>query len=145
MNATRFPKTVYDSAIDWWVAIMLLLSPIVASVMGVVFFAQQRPGDASIVFLAGAFTIAVTALFTLPCRYTLLDDTLNVRCGIICYSIPFDTIENIELSSSWLSGPALSLKRVRVTAKGRNYLLSPKNREAFIDELNLRRSTKPDD
>ncbi len=124
---------------------MLLLSPVVASVMGVVFFAQQRPGDASIVFLAGAFTIAVTALFTLPCRYTLLDDTLNVRCGIICYSIPFDTIENIELSSSWLSGPALSLKRVRVTAKGRNYLLSPKNREAFIDELNLRRSTKPGD
>lgn len=143
MNATRFPKTVYDSAIDWWVAIMLLLSPIVASVMGVVFFAQQRPGDASIVFLAGAFTIAVTALFTLPCRYTLLDDTLNVRCGIICYAIPFDTIEKIEFSSSWLSGPALSLKRVRVAAKGRNYLLSPKNREAFIDELNLRRSAKP--
>ena len=136
---------VYDSAIDWWVAIMLLLSPIVASVMGVVFFVQQRPGDASIVFLAGAFTIAVTALFTLPCRYTLLDDTLNVRCGIICYSIPFDTIENVELSSSWLSGPALSLKRVRVTANGRNYLLSPKNREVFIDELNLRRSTRHGD
>jgi membrane protein YdbS with pleckstrin-like domain len=121
---------------------MLLLSPIVAAVMGMVLFIQQQPGEASTVFLAGAFAIAVTILFTLPCRYTLLDDTLNVRCGIICYSISLDTIENVELSSSWLSGPALSLKRVRVTARGRHYLLSPKNRDAFIDELNLRRSTE---
>lgn len=138
MNANRFPKFVDDSAIDWWVAAMLLLTPVVSSVIGVAMLMDGQPGDASILFLSGALAIIVTVLFTLPCRYTLLDDTLNVRCGVICYSIPYDTIEGVKRSGSWLSGPALSIRRIRVTARGKYYLISPKNREAFLEELKSR-------
>ncbi len=140
-NSNRLPPTVYDSAIDWWIAAMLLLTPIVASVVGIALLFDSRPGDASILFLAGAIAIVFTALLTLPCRYRLLDDTLNVRCGVICYSIPYDTIENVECSSSWLSGPALSLRRIRLTSRGKHYLISPKNREAFIADLESRLPT----
>ncbi len=117
---------------------MLMITPVVATAMGVALFLDNRPADASIVFLSGAAAIFVTALFTLPCRYTLLDDTLNVRCGVFSYSIPYDTIENVELSGSWLSGPALSLHRIRVTSRGKHYLISPKNREAFLEQIKSR-------
>lgn len=132
-------KLVYDSAVDWWVATLLMLAPLTSVVAGVFALMHNQFDAAMILFLCGAFTIVVTILVTLPCRYTLLDDTLNIRCGILCYSIPLDKIENVKQSSSWLSGPALSLRRVCVTAGGKHYLVSPKNRDGFIEELIKRR------
>ncbi len=140
MNESRWVKHVVDSAIDWWVAALLLLTPGLSAIFGIALMLQQRPTDASILFLCGALAIAVTALFTVPCRYTLLDDTLNIRCGVLFYSIPLQTIQRVELSSSWLSGPALSLRRIEIEANGRRHLISPKNREAFFEELNSRLS-----
>jgi hypothetical protein len=77
----------------------------------------------------------LTIALTQPCRYTILDDSLSIRCGIVFYQIPLDEIESVEPSGSWLSAPALSLRRVKVRSKRRTILISPASREAFIEDL----------
>jgi len=126
---------VYESAIDVWIAVMLLITPLAATAIGIYLVWIERGGDAAVMFLMAALTLVLTGAFTVPCRYTLLADTLSVRCGLICYQIPYRDIRRIEPSSSWLSGPALSLRRVLVATDRKRHYLSPKNREQFMAEL----------
>ena len=132
-NSSR-PR-VYESGVDLWIGIMLLLGPVLTAVLGIHFLMNQRPGDAMTMFLVGAITMLITAMFTTPCRYTLLSDALSVRCGIICYQVPFTDIKTVEKSGTWISGPALSMKRVIVSTQKRNLILSPKDRDEFIADL----------
>ncbi|WP_165440511.1 PH domain-containing protein [Rubripirellula amarantea] len=130
---------VYDSAIDAWVAALLIISPLSSVIIGVYLFLQGQSDDASIMFAAGAFTTMVIVACTLPCRYTLLEDAISIRCGIILfYQVAYTDIESADLSSSWLSGPALSLKRIAIKTKRRTIIVSPKDREQFLSELNER-------
>lgn len=126
---------VYESAIDLWIAAMLLITPLAATAIGISLVWIDRSGDASVMFLTAALTLLLTGAFTVPCRYTLLADTLSVRCGLICYQIPYADIRRIERSASWLSGPALSLRRVLVATDRKRHYLSPKDRDRFIAEL----------
>ncbi|MGI9471558.1 MAG: PH domain-containing protein [Rubripirellula sp.] len=127
--------TVYPSAVDSWIGAMLLLTPICAAAIGIYLLVEGRASDAMILFFTGAVAAVVTIAFTLPCRYTLLDDTLSVRCGLLCYQIPLDTIESVEPSRTMISGPALSMKRVVVKTNRRSYVLSPKDRDQFVSDL----------
>jgi len=129
----------FDSAIDLWLAVLLMLAPGLSIALGLVLFFQGQPGDASVVFLIGAGCLLVTAMFTAPCRYTILTDALSIRCGVLCYQIPLESIESVEKSSSLLSAPALSLRRVSIKTKKRSYLVSPKKRDQFIELLNSQR------
>lgn len=127
--------TVYESAIDWWILALLVMTPILSAIIGVYAIAIGRAGDATWLFIAGAIAAIVTTAFTLPCRYTILEDALSIRCGIIFYQVPFEKITDVSLSSSWLSGPALSIRRVKIqTARG-SHLISPKSREEFVRDL----------
>ena len=137
MNTHKPPTrpTVYDSAIDTWIVLMLLLAPVTATLLGAYLLWLGRPTDASVMFLTAASTFVVTLAFTMPCRYTMLEDTLSIRCGLICYQIPYDSITRVEPSASLRSGPALSTRRVLVEAGNRKHILSPKDREAFIENL----------
>ncbi len=139
MTANKSPSrpTVYESAIDTWIALMLVFAPVMAALLGGYLWWQGRPSDASAMFLTGAVTLVVTIAFTLPCRYTLLRDALSIRCGIICYQIPYDEIIRVEPSASLRSGPALSMRRVLVETNRRRHILSPKQRQEFIDDLTL--------
>ena len=136
MNPTR-PKrpTVYPSAVDSWIGAMLLLTPLCAAAIGIYLMVQGRAGDAMILFLTGAFAAIVTMAFTLPCRYTVLNDALSIRCGVLCYQIPLATIESVEPSRTIVSGPALSMKRVLIKTAKRDYILSPIDRDQFIEDI----------
>ncbi len=114
---------------------MLLLTPVLAAVIGVYAVWIGRPGDATWLFLTGALTAIVTAAFAVPCRYTILDDSLSIRCGLVVYQVPLSTITDVSLSSTWMSGPALSLKRVRVKTQRKTHIISPKFREDFVRDL----------
>ena len=129
---------VYESAIDAWVGILLFMTPFVAAVIGIYAWIIGQPGDASILFAAGGLALLIMLAFSLPCRYTLLEDALSIRCGLMVRQIPFADIQSVKLSSSWKSGPALSLRRVAVRTGRRVVILSPRDREEFIDELRQR-------
>ncbi len=132
-RATR--PTVYESGVDLWIAIMLIVSPVVAAGLGIYLLIDGKHDDAMILFITAAVTLVATAAFTVPCRYTILNDALSVRCGIIFYQVPLEEIEKIEPSSTLRSGPALSMRRVLVTTSKRKHVLSPRKRDQFIQDL----------
>lgn len=127
--------TVYDSAVDLWIALILLLGPSAALAISGYCLLDGRPGEARIFFFTAFATIAVTLAFTTPCRYTVDSDFLSIRCGLLHYQIPLGDIIDVEPSRTLISGPALSLRRVLVRTNKRNHVLSPSQREAFIDDL----------
>ena len=134
-NAKPTRPAVYRSAIDLWVPVLLLMTPVTATFFAVMLIRQGRAADAMTLFLMGAGLLIVTGMFTLPCRYTILEDALSIRCGVLFYQIPFADIQRVERSASLRSGPALSVRRVLVETKSRKYLVSPKDRDAFIADL----------
>ena len=136
----RRDRKVHPSAIDWWLAVLLGFPIVMSVAIGVGLFAVGRSGDAAIMFMSAAGITIVTAIFTVPCRYTLLTDTLSIRCGLICYQIPYSTIREVRLSSTWKSAPALSLRRIVIRTDRREHIISPIDRERFIEQLQARMS-----
>ncbi|TWT82560.1 hypothetical protein CA13_40230 [Planctomycetes bacterium CA13] len=132
---TQKPPIRFDSAVDLWLAALLFLAPVIAAFAGIYLILDGNPGDASILFLIGAASLAITGLFTVPCRYTVLEDSVSIRCGLLCYQIPFDQIQSVEKSGSLYSAPALSIRRVAIRTEKRIYLVSPKDRNEFIETL----------
>ena len=128
-------KSVYVSAVDWWIVVVLMLGPVACVGLTGILLQQGRSQDALYCLLTGVGTLLVTGIFTVPCRYCILPDTLSIRCGVMLIRAPLDQIKSIETSGSWLSGPALSLKRVKISTAARFYLVSPRDRDRFIEEL----------
>ena len=93
-------------------------------------------GLVALAILAGTF--GIVGLVSWPRTYTLADTHLLVRAGLIRMRIPYADITGIEPSSSPLSAPALSLRRVKIRFAGRFQLVSPEPRDAFIGELKER-------
>lgn len=127
--------TVYESGVDAWIAVMLMVTPAIAAVLGAYMLWIGKNGDALILLGTGVTVTVITVALTLPCRYTILDDALSIRCGLVCYQVPLDQIERIERSSTLLSGPALSMRRVLVITRKKRHILSPRERDEFMDDL----------
>ena len=113
----------------------MVVTPVGSAIFGGFSLWLGEAAGATILFAVGGLAALVTAAFTVPCRYTILTDTLSIRCGLIVYQVALSEIENIEKSSSLHSGPALSIKRVLVSTNKRGYLISPKDCDGFIREL----------
>ncbi|OYP38183.1 PH domain-containing protein [Rhodopirellula sp. MGV] len=128
-------RVVYSSAVDWWLAVLLMLGPAICVVVTAVALNQGKQQEALVCLLTGAGVLLITGLLVIPCRYTITGDTLSIRCGLIMTRVPLSQIKQIEKSGSWLSAPALSLRRVKISTASRFYLVSPVDRERFMDEL----------
>ncbi len=137
MTEHKNTSQIYNSAIDAWIAVMLMMTPALAAVIGGYLLWFGRAGDAAIMFASGAFALLVTMAFAIPCRYTILDDALSIRCGLIFYQVPLNEIVSVESTSTLRSGPALSMRRVAVKTSKRTIILSPKDRDRFIADLAL--------
>ncbi len=84
----------------------------------------------------GVVVALVIGLLLIPCHYTLTDDAILIRCGLLRQRIALKDVRAIELSDCPLSAPALSLRRIRIeTMNGREQLISPRDREGFIAEV----------
>ena len=126
---------IYPSGVDLWLVVMLMLAPMTSLVIGVYLLQQGQSGGAITLFLCAVATASLTAAVTIPCRYTLHDDGLTIRCGVLCYQIPLAEIISVTKSATVLSGPALSMKRVLIQTSKRTHILSPKERDSFIENL----------
>jgi len=127
--------TIYHSGVDAWIVAMLLLAPLTSLAIGLYLLQQGQSGGAVTLFLCAAASGSLSAAATIPCRYTLHEDALTVRCGLLCYQIPLAEILSVSKSSTILSGPALSMKRVLIKTSTRQHILSPKQRDSFIKEI----------
>ncbi len=126
----------YPSAVDWWLAVILIASPLFCFGLGIYVLPDSTEGAITTI-LSGVFVAGLTAIF-LPCHYTLHADHLIVRSGILKKKVRYADITEIKLSACPLSSPALSLKRIRIEYAGHSILISPPNREGFIETLRSR-------
>ncbi|MDR0534018.1 MAG: PH domain-containing protein [Verrucomicrobiales bacterium] len=123
----------YYSAVDWWLALILAGVPAALIISGACI------GD-KILMLSGLLVGVVIALLAVPCHYTLTNQALIIKCGLIKQTIPLEKIHDAGKTYNPLSSPALSIKRVKVTGTNGKILtlVSPKDRDAFIADLKTR-------
>ncbi|MEZ5457794.1 MAG: PH domain-containing protein [Steroidobacteraceae bacterium] len=136
------PDKTYNSIIDTWLIVLLGLSLSAILFRGLM---SLRFSTAYAVMVLGvfAFTVLVLLLFCYPCRYTLKADHLLIQSGALRFRVDYADITRIEPSRSWWSGPALSLQRVRIDHGRRCVLVSPMQRERFIEDLAARVDAVP--
>lgn len=137
MNSPSAEKKTYPSAVDTWLAVVLIGTPLAIIGLAALFFSQSLAGGIITIHL-GLLTGAVIAFFSVPCIYTLTDESLTIKCGLREEVIPLRQIQGAEKSSSARSAPALSLKRVKISLAGGHRLISPKNRDGFMSDLAAR-------
>lgn len=123
--------TVYHSKIDWWLATLTLGSIGVPLVWGAL--ELQQPGHVGLILILVAAICASPLALVFPCRYTLADEHLEIKAGILVNEkVMYSDIESAEKSSDPTSAPALSLKRVAIRTPRKVFLVSPKDRDEFI-------------
>jgi hypothetical protein len=134
------PK-IYKTAVDWWLDPTLAIGPLVGA--GVTVGSLVAGQLAAAVIGGGVLTFVVLLymLVVIPIRYEIADGALTVRAGVaLRLVIAWDRVRSIEPSSSPISSPALSMKRLRVTyakpdGKDGWVLISPTDRTAFLADV----------
>jgi hypothetical protein len=89
-------------------------------------------------FIVFHFALALLIYFLIVrIKYTLDDDQLRIYMGPFLYrTIEIQSIRKMEKSNNPLSSPAASLKRIAIHYNKWGYvLISPKDRESFMDEV----------
>jgi hypothetical protein len=124
----------YPSRIDAWLVILVGGSVGIVLVLALASYSHS-PSESLQSLGVLAATLLFSALVGYPCQYTLTDAQLVIRSGLIRQRIAYRDITAIEPSRSPWAAPALSLRRVKVSFSGRFQLVSPRERERFIDDL----------
>ncbi|WP_069963333.1 PH domain-containing protein [Lacunisphaera limnophila] len=130
-------KTVYPTRVDTWLACLLIGAPLFAVTLGL-FTLTYSIGAGVVVIATGLLVGGMIAALTLPCRYTLSNESLKIQSGLIEEEVPLRAIRGVEKTISLFGAPGLSLRRVKVTLQEGSRVISPENRDAFIADLEAR-------
>ena len=132
---------LFKSKVDTWIAVTLMS---VAFLPGLAIVAAYLLGavDATAVVVA-AMSLSVPSILScwlfFSTFYFVDGAHLVVRSGPVTQKIALDTIKAVGLSRSLAAAPALSMDRVEIIfGEHKRVLLSPENRQAFIDTLKMR-------
>jgi hypothetical protein len=135
-------EQVYTSKIDTWLAVVLLAAAIACLVAFGFSFSTGSVAQVVATFPAILIGAALPIWLLVSTSYTLSERTLLVKSGPFKWRIPIKQITSIAPTSSPLSSPALSLDRLRIDyGRGDSIMISPKNKEQFIQDLNVRRGS----
>jgi PH (Pleckstrin Homology) domain-containing protein len=133
----------FESKRDLWIVLMLRVIPIaILAVIGAAWYAQR--GDVRGP-LAGALILIAVELFFFESilrstYYVIEGDTLLIRSSFIKWRVPIREVTRIAPTRSALSSPALSLDRLRIEYSGKAIMISPDDKERFIEAM---RSANP--
>lgn len=133
---------VFRSRIDTWLLFALMLSATIAlSAAGTLLrqvYGMALLIPAGIVAIGAGLPIWILA----GTRYSIMGGILHIRSGPFAWQIPIASITSITPSSSLISSPALSLRRLRVEyGAGNAVLVSPVDHQAFIHAIESTKST----
>lgn len=132
-------ERTFRTRIDLWLALLVGGATAAPLVMAGWLIAQGRFDGVLLLTLWGSAVSAAVLGLTWPVRYTLRDDRLLVRSGWLRWEIPCAAIRRVQPTWSPLAGPAWSLRRVLIEWSAGDFILvSPDDRESFIDELAAR-------
>jgi hypothetical protein len=133
MTAMRF-----DSRRDAWLVLLLRGLPIVIlAVLAIGWDARHRGMAGPIA--AVVILILFEAFFfesLLRSTYYLIDgDTLVIRSSFLKWRVPIAKILSVTPTRSPVSSPALSLDRLAILYDGKRILVSPQDKQRFIEAL----------
>ena len=133
---------VFKSAVDWWyylvvvvvtiVTLFVILPPLASGQLSI-------PLGVAIIILS----VGLPVWLLLSTSYRVETDSMLINSGPFSWTIPLAEIQSIEPSRSPLSSPALSLDRLEIQyGSGKSVLVSPVDREAFLDAVGINKSAK---
>jgi hypothetical protein len=124
----------FRSKVDWVFIVGAAVSAL-GGVFGFVVAAREgHPWIGASAFMA----IAIVAWVWASTRYVITHRSLLVRCAFVRMDIPIESIQGVRRTSSILSAPALSLDRIEVRHRRGSVVLSPRERDRFIQALRSR-------
>ncbi len=132
---------MYRSKVDAWLVCLMAIAVLAALIGCWRVLAMQMPGQWIFVVPTMLFAVGLpTWLMSTTC-YFFEDATLVVRSGPFRWRLPIREIVKVEPTRNPLSSPALSLDRLRINyGPGKWIMISPLEREAFLADLERRRS-----
>ncbi|WP_425392944.1 PH domain-containing protein [Ekhidna sp.] len=120
MKVYRSRKSILLGAFIWGV----LLLPLLIDGNGIIFLSFYT------------LILGFVAIIWFGIAYKINDSLLWIMIGPLCvYKIAIDEIQSVNRSYNPLSSPAASLRRMLVTFKGGEILISPKNEKKFVAHL----------
>lgn len=133
-------EQIYTSKIDTWFAILVLGVVVVCGAVFVFALWSGSTNNAVASIPAMVLGAGLPVWLMLSTTYTIGESSLLVRSGPFKWQVPIAGITGITPTSNPLSSPALSLDRLRIDyGRGKSLMISPKNKEQFIRDLEARR------
>ncbi|MBX3183705.1 MAG: PH domain-containing protein [Polyangiaceae bacterium] len=125
----------YRSKVDGWMVGVLWLMPLIT--IGVLLIFVVTGNYAELPWAVGSclFVVALYGGLVLSMRYGISSDQLIVRFGLVRVRVPVASISTVEPTSNPISSPALSLDRVSVQYDSKELIISPDEREQFLQTL----------
>lgn len=124
------------SAVDAWLVAVLAAAAATALVP---LARGGAPAEIAAGLVAVGALLAAIVLLGWPCTYTLAEDRLLIRSGLLLrVEIPYARMRDAYPSCNPLSAPAWSLRRIRIDLDRGIALISPLDRERFLAELRQR-------
>jgi len=123
-------KTVYKSAVSWWLWALVAIPVVITSVITVM------DGDWATLLIHALVALFVGHLF-FTTYYTVEGNTLTVKSSVLInIKIDIATIRKITETNNPLSSPALSLDRLWIDyGKNGAVMISPEDKEGFIRHI----------
>ncbi len=134
----------FPTKVDLWAKVLLifcLLYAIVCLGFGIYYIFYNLV--TALIFIGSALVMLIL-LITLvwPISYTLRESDLLVKFGWVKLKIAYTDISDVCTTKSWLAGPALSMDRLAITHKSLSTIISPSDKDKFLEELGKRVSIK---
>jgi len=136
-DSMNMNSKVYPSRVDLWIAVILIAIPLFPIGLGT-YLTIVIGWIGVICIMLGILIAGLMIIMTIPCKYTLTDDSLIVQCGWNEEIIKIHRIKSVLPSHNLLSAPALSLKRVKLVLDHGFALISPVDRNQFIRDIEQR-------
>jgi membrane protein YdbS with pleckstrin-like domain len=139
------PENRFYSKVDAW--IVLLIGVALLLPCACMLFEAAQTGFTPAMFINISailgLPLLLMMLIAIPCYYELRDEALTIRGGIMYFrQIPYEKIQGIRPTHDPLSAMAWSLDRLEILVQdGRRELISPANKERFIEELRAKLSS----
>jgi Bacterial PH domain len=130
---------IYQAKKDSWLYGLVWGAVLLTCAAGVlVYFASDAAVGRELIG-SGVAAAAVTLVLTYPLNYELNGTHLVARCGVMRWSVPLGSVEEARPVRSWLSAPAWSSDRLRVSYReGPNLKtldIAPEDKLRFMADL----------
>jgi membrane protein YdbS with pleckstrin-like domain len=128
---------VFPSKVDGWLVALMAVPVGISVAATTAALLAHPPLPAGLIAVGVEALVLGLILWTFRSTlYQVTDRELIVRSGPFRWTIPISDVESVRPSRSPLSSPALSLDRLEIRyAGGRMLMISPKDREGFLETL----------